>query len=81
MGQFKDSLEMQVANMWESTCIALREKNDGSLEEFVEALNDNDITAPMIQIALKKTLGIEASETTIRRWRHKLKVQMMEVSQ
>ncbi len=74
MGQFQDSLETQSSSLWEGVCKSLRLKQDGSYEEFIDALNNKDIGATMIQVALRKTLGFEIGETTIRRWRHKLKI-------
>lgn len=51
---------------------ALEQKNDGSLEEFLEALSNHSIPAASIARALTKTTDIPVSDCSVQRWRRGL---------
>jgi len=48
---------------------ALRERGDGSEEEFLAVMANYDIPARAISRAIETTIGIKVSESMVLRWR------------
>lgn len=50
--------------------VALRDKEDGSWEEFCEAMVNNRISARVLANAVTRSTSIEVSDSMILRWRN-----------
>lgn len=54
---------------WVQIIDALKEKNDGSYEEFVEIMEDRSIPDGIVAKAISETTGVSVHRTTVNVWR------------
>jgi len=54
-----------------SVYVALRDRADGSLEEFEAIMAAGEVSSAAIARAIKATTGIEVSDSLVLRWRNK----------
>ncbi len=75
MSAFAENMEgyVRTQNKWPIVKKALEDKNDGSYEEFIEAMGNPHVTTAQIQEAIIRTTGIDISDKSVARWRRIMK--------
>lgn len=75
MGIFQEAIDNEPGHRpnskRRSVYVALRDRADGSLEEFEAIMAAGEVSSAAIARAIKATTGIEVSDSLVLRWRNK----------
>lgn len=75
MGIFQEAIDSEPSqrpnSKRRSVYVALRDRADGSLEEFEAIMAAGEVSSAAIARAIKATTGIEVSDSLVLRWRNK----------
>ncbi len=75
MGIFQEAIDNEPSqrpnSKRRSVYVALRDRADGSLEEFEAVMAAGEVSSAAIARAIKATTGIEVSDSLVLRWRTK----------
>ena len=75
MGIFQEAIDSEPSqrpnSKRRSVYVALRDRADGSLEEFEAIMAAGEVSSAAIARAIQATTGIEVSDSLVLRWRNK----------
>ena len=67
--ELDESAQKSYPSKYELVIQKLEERQDDSLEHFLEALNDRSFSGPAIATAIEKTTGVKVHKSTVTEWR------------